>query len=169
LAVGEKAKFFKFLTFLNNNLVFPLLIVLLMRGLGFSRSILMETQKERIVPYVACITFFFWTFYVFRNQPDSPLILTDMTQGIFLAASIALVLNSFMKVSMHAIGMGGAFGLMCVVLASGYAEAASPIALTILLTGIVCTSRLIASDHTMGEILMGLFVGVGTQLFTYWL
>jgi hypothetical protein len=169
LAVGEKAKFFKFLTFVNNNLVFPILIVLLMRGLGFSRSIQLETQKERIVPYIACITFFFWTYYVFRNQPDSPMILTDMCQGIFLASCIALVLNSFMKISMHAIGMGGAFGLLCVVLASGNSDGLLPFAVTILLTGIVCTSRLIASDHTPAEILTGLIVGTCTQLFTYWI
>lgn len=168
LAASESARLLKFLTFTSNNFVFPVLIVLLLRGLGFSKSIQLDTQKERIVPYMASITFFFWTYYVFKNQSDAPLILTDMCQGIFLASSVALVLNSFLKISMHAIGVGGMLGLMYVVLASGYAESAWPLMASILLTGLVCTSRLIVSNHTSAEIIVGLLTGVGTQMFSYW-
>ena len=168
IAVSEKARLFKVLTFVNNNFVFPVLIVLLMRGLGFSKSIYMRTPKERIVPYVSSIIFFFWTYYVFRNQPDSPQILIDFCQGIFLTACLGLIFNNFFKISMHAMGMGGMIGLMLVIILSGQSYALWPLPAAIFLTGLVCTARLIITDHTREEILTGLLVGIGTQIFSWW-
>lgn len=166
LGVEERSRLLKFITFANNNLLFPLLIVWLLRGLGFSRSIRMETAKERIVPYISAITFQFWTWHVFRNQGDSPDVLTAMCLGIFLAASLALVVNNFMKVSMHAIGMGGLTGLMLALTYLGYAQGSYMPIVSILLTGLVCTCRLISGDHDHKEILVGFLIGLGTQFLS---
>jgi hypothetical protein len=38
-----------------------------------------------------------------------------------------------------------------------------PLSLALLITGVVCTSRLIVSDHTPKEIYMGLLVGLVCQ------
>jgi hypothetical protein len=150
-----------------NNLFFPLLIVMLMRWLGFSGSLQMRTPRERIVPYIASITFFFWTWHVFRNQSDSPEVLTDMCQGMFFASSLAIVLNNFSLVSMHAIGFGGLLGLMYTLIDRGLAESAFPMMISILITGLVCTSRLILARHTPAEIVLGLLTGLATQLVAY--
>ena len=167
LAVPERVRVFRFITFVVNNLFFPLLIVMLMRWLGFSGSLQMRTPRERIVPYIASITFFFWTWHVFRNQPDSPEVLIDMCQGMFFASSLAIVLNNFSLVSMHAIGFGGLLGLMYVLIDCGMAESALPMMISILITGLVCSSRLILSRHTSGEIVLGLLTGLATQLVAY--
>jgi branched-subunit amino acid transport protein len=169
IAVSEKGKFYKFLTFVVNNMMFPVLVVLLLKGLGFAKSIQLGTQKERIIPYVASIIFFFNSYNTFRNQPDSPEILTDMCQGIFLAVCLSLVLNNFSKISMHAIGMGGMLGLAMVIIFTGQANTGWPLTAAILLTGLVCTARLIVSDHTKEDLILGLIIGVGTQLFSWWL
>jgi hypothetical protein len=163
LAVSERSKTLKFITFANNNLLFPLLIAWLLKGLGFSSSIRMETARERIVPYMSVIIFQFWTWHVFRNQDDSPPVLTAMCLGIFLAASLALVFNNFMKVSMHAIGMGGLTGLMLSLVFLGYSQSGYAPVLSILLTGAVCSSRMIAGSHDHKEILMGFLIGLTTQ------
>lgn len=169
IAVSEKGRFYKLLTFLVNNVMFPVLVVFLLRGLGFTKSIFLRDQKERIIPYVSSIIFFFNAYNTFRNQPDSPEILTGMCQGIFLAACLALVLNNFSKISMHAIGMGGMLGLMMVILFSGQAFSVWPMALAVLFTGLVCSARLIASDHTKEDIILGLIIGIFTQLFSWWI
>jgi hypothetical protein len=167
LAVPERVRVFRFITFVVNNLFFPLLIVMLMRWLGFSGSLQMRTPRERIVPYIASITFFFWTWHVFRNQSDSPEVLIDMCQGMFFASSLAIVLNNFSLVSMHAIGFGGLLGLMYVMIDRGLAESAFPMMISILITGLVCSSRLILSRHTPAEIVLGLLTGLATQLVAY--
>ena len=39
---------------------FPLVTVLLAKALGFLDSIYLKTQKERIIPYIACGVYYFW-------------------------------------------------------------------------------------------------------------
>jgi len=113
---SEKQRMLKLLAVINNNLFFPLIVVALLRALGFNKSLLLQTQKERIVPYLASITFFFWSYYVFKNQPEVPRVLVYMCRGMFISAAIALVLNNNYKISMHGIGVGGLMGLMTVIL-----------------------------------------------------
>ena len=60
IGFSERARLMKLLIVINNNVFFPLVVVGLLRGLGFNKSFLLKTQKERIVPYIASITFFFW-------------------------------------------------------------------------------------------------------------
>jgi hypothetical protein len=42
------------------------------------------------------------------------------------------------------------------------------ISIALLITGLVCTSRFIVSDHTQKEVYVGLFIGIVSQLFGYW-
>ena len=142
---------------------FPFITVLLLKGLGFSKSIFLKTQQERIIPYIACGIFFFWAYLVFRNQPEIPKILTAFTFGVFLSSSAALLANISMKISMHAIGMGGLLGICLVIMTQNTMLMTWPIALALLITGIVCTSRMIVSDHTPKEIYAGLFLGLACQ------
>jgi hypothetical protein len=68
---------------------YPALTVLLLKGLGFIKSIFLKTQRERIAPYIATNFFYFWMFLVFNHQPEVPLILTSFIFGAFLASSVA--------------------------------------------------------------------------------
>ena len=72
--------------------------------------------------------------------------------------------NIYFKISMHAIGMGGVLGLFLITMYSNTMLMTLPLSVAFLLTGIVCTSRLIISDHTAKEIYAGLFVGIACQL-----
>lgn len=169
LAVSDRGKFFRFMTFVVNNFVFPSLVVLLLRGLGFSNSLQLRTNRERVVPYVASIVFFFWTWYVFRNQPDIPQIVIDMCQGMFFSACISLILNNFFKISMHGVGVGGMLGVLLITLNEGEAYSALPLAIVLLITGFVISSRKIITDHTWFEIIAGFIVGWLMQVIAYWI
>ena len=142
---------------------FPLITVLLLKALGFIQSMLLTTQKDRIIPYIACGIFFFWAYLVFRNQPNIPSVLTAFTFAVFISSSVALMANIYFKISMHAIGMGGLLGLFLIIMYSNSMLMTLPLSVALLLTGIVCTSRLIISDHTAKEIYAGLFVGIACQ------
>lgn len=142
---------------------FPLLTVLLLKGLGFINSILLKTQKDRIIPYIACGIFFFWSYQVFKNQHQIPLILTSFSFAVFLSSSAALMANIYFKISMHAIGMGGVVGLFLVIMQQNTMLMTLPITVALLITGIVCTSRLLISNHTNKEIYTGLLMGIVCQ------
>lgn len=166
---SEKEKMLKLLAVINNNVFFPLLVVALLRALGFNKSVLLKTQKERIVPYLASITFFFWTYYVFKNQPETPRVIVYMCRGMFFASSVALVLNNYYKISMHGIGVGGMVGLMALTLVDGSLYSGIPFMVAILVTGLVVTARKIVSDHQWFDIITGFLLGFLCQFVALWL
>ncbi len=142
---------------------FPLITVLLLKGLGFIDSIFLKTQKDRIIPYIACGIFFFWGYLVFKNQIEIPLVLTSFTLAVFLSSSAALMANIYFKISMHAIGMGGMLGLFLIILQQNSMLMTVPLSVALLITGIVCSSRLVISDHEPKEIYSGLLLGIVCQ------
>ena len=65
---------------------------------------------------------------------------------------------------MHAIGCGGLLGIFLIIMNSNSMLMTWPLSLALLVTGIVCTSRFIVSNHTPKEIYAGLLVGLLCQL-----
>ncbi len=159
---------FRTLVIVILNLVFfPLISVLLLRAVGFVESIYLKTQKDRIIPYIASGIFFFWTYTVFKQQSVYPLLLVSFVFAVFLASSAALIANIYLKVSMHAIGMGGWLGFFLVLMFTNSMLMSFPIAVVLLLTGLVCTSRLMNKSHIPFEIYLGLLIGILTQYVAY--
>lgn len=146
-----------------NTVLFPAVTVLLLKGLKFIDSIFLQTQRDRIIPYIASMTFFFWAQYVLREQTHIPRILVAFMFGVFISTAAALIANIYNKISMHAIGMGGLLGLFLVIMQQNTMLMTWPLSLAILITGFVCTSRMIVSDHNPKEIYSGLFVGIICQ------
>ncbi|MEO6722433.1 MAG: hypothetical protein ABIN67_18840 [Ferruginibacter sp.] len=146
-----------------NAVLFPAVTVLLLKGVKFIDSIFLRTQKDRIIPYIASMTFYFWTQWVLREQIYIPRILVAFMFGAFISSAAALIANIYFKVSMHAIGMGGLVGLFLVIMQQNTMLMTWPLSLVLLLAGIVCTSRMIVSDHRPKEIYTGLFIGLICQ------
>ena len=157
------------LRILVNMVFFPLISVLLLKGVGFIDSIFLKTQKERIIPYIISNIFFFWMYLVFRNQPEISSILTSFVFSVFISTSLALIANIYFKISIHAIAVGGLLGLMLVILVT---KSSSPITLpfvaALLIAGVVCTARMIVGKHTQKDIYIGLFCGVISQITGAW-
>lgn len=166
---SERAKWMKLLIVVNNNLFFPLVLVGLLRGLGFNKSILLKTQKERIVPYIASITFFFWSYYVFKHQPETPKVLVGMCRGMFLSSAVALLLNNYFKISMHGIGIGGMIGLVILSVWDTSQFMGLPMLIAFLIGGLTITARKIASDHSWFDLIAGVIIGFAFQLISLWI
>lgn len=163
--VQEKAKIWLILSVALNMSLFPLISVLLLKTLGFITSVFLKTQRERIIPYIISNIFFFWMYLVFRNQSEIPSILTSFIFSVFLSSSVAILANIYFKISMHAIGTGGLLGLFAVILYTNISSSITlPFALAFLIAGVVCTSRMIVSDHTQKDIYLGLILGIVCQL-----
>lgn len=141
-------------------IMFPLISVLLMKALGFVNSVYLRTQKDRIIPYVVCMIYYWWMWYVLHNQPEYPRQFVILSFAIFLASIGGLLANIRLKISMHAI----AGGLMAsFVMLLGFSQDVNFgifISIAILLAGVICTARFIDSDHTAREVYMGTLVGV---------
>lgn len=148
--------------------VFPLFTILVAKGLGFIDSIYLRTQKDRIIPYIACGLYYFWMWYVLRNQPQFPQELVLLSLAIFIASSLGLLMNTYIKVSMHGISLGVLITFVCIVGLTSEINFGPYISIAFLITGIVCTARLVNSDHYPLEVYFGLFLGILGQLIAYW-
>ncbi len=147
---------------------FPAFAVFLLWRLKFIESILIKQSKERIVPYIISMIFYWWMWYLSRNFTDQPLVLKFFFFGIFLSTVFGLILNSFFKISMHAMGVGGLLAFMLIACFYYQSYLGVDIAILTIITGLVCTSRLLLSDHDNFEVYTGLLVGVLCQLIGFW-
>jgi len=147
---------------------FPLVTVLLARGLGFLDSIYLRTQKERIIPYIACGIYYFFMWYVLRNQPQFTREVVMLSLAIWIASSLGLIANIYMKVSMHAMSVGLMLVFILMLAIQKGAGFGLYLSIAIFITGLVCTARLIVSDHSQKEIYTGLFIGALSQLIANW-
>jgi len=154
------AQFFIYYTF------FPLMTAFLSKALGFVQSVYLKTQKDRILLYIVCEIFYFWAWYVFRNL-HFPKEVVMFALGVFLACSLGLILNSYMKISMHTISLGVicAFFLLAAMISTN--SYGVYIVIAFLVAGITATARLIDSDHTQREIYFGFFAGALAQVVAY--
>lgn len=159
----EKTKTLRLISMFMLTCFFPALTVFLLWRLKFSSSIFLRTQKERIIPYVSSIIYFFWAFYVSNNLPGTPSNFISFFLGIFLAVSAALMANSYFKISMHAVGVGGAMAFMILLGLYSSEPMGLYMAIATLIAGVVCTSRFIVSDHSQIEVYWGIVIGVLCQ------
>ncbi len=139
---------------------FPLVTVLLLKALDFIKSIQLTSQKDRIIPLVACGVWYFWLWYVWRNQPDYPQQAVQFALATWISASLALMANIIMKISLHAIGAGVMLTFIILLAFTQDLNFGVYISAALLVTGIICTSRFIVSDHSPSEIYGGLALGV---------
>ncbi len=164
VALSEKGKIFKILFVFVNTALFPGAAVFLMWRLKFIQSIFLRTQRERIIPYAAAMVFYFWAWYVSRSLQDSQEIFTGFLFGSFLTVIAAWLANIYLKVSMHAMAIGGMAFFILRVCFSGDGTSGLYPSIVLLIAGIVCTARMIVSDHKPVEIYSGLLLGILCQV-----
>ena len=146
---------------------FPAFAVFLLWRLKLSDSIFLRTQKERIIPYVITMFFYWWMYYLSRNFTDQPIALKFFFLGIFVASAIGMTVNNFMKVSLHAMGIAGLTTAVIIVSIFYPVNNAVWVLLAIFLSALVISARLVVSDHTKKELIVGLSIGVVTQVTAY--
>jgi len=144
----------------------PLFSVFLLWRLKFIDSMFLTTQKDRVVPYIISNIYFFWLFWVFKNDSGVPAILTAFIFGVFIVSSAALIANVYFKISMHAIAMGGMVALFLIILQQNTMLMTVPLCIALLIAGLVCTARLIVSDHQPRDIYAGLLIGAACQFIS---
>jgi hypothetical protein len=154
---------------------FPVITLVLLKGLRFIDSIYLRTQKDRVIPFIATMIWYFWIWYVWKNManvPDAmemPRPAVQFALACFISTILGLMMNIRMKISLHAIAVGVIMTFMFLLAFNGGFHFGTWLALSVLIAGSVCTARFIVSDHTAGEIYFGLLTGVLSMLLASWL
>jgi hypothetical protein len=165
-------------------IMLPLISILMMKMMGWVQTFKLETRHERIGPYIAS-GIMYLTLYLHVSRAETfPPSLRVVTLGALLALWICFFINNFIKISIHAAGVGGLVGLVALTkLTFGYAQAqigipgginlVVPIDYilygAIFIAGMVCTSRLILQTHNLKEVYIGFAVGLGSIIIAYFI
>lgn len=156
----------------------PIISVLMMKALKLIPSLELKNSQDRIGPFIVTGVFYISTFYLIYRSPDIPIAFKACFLGAVMGLFFAFFINLFSKISLHAVGMGGLLGMVVATVASsrlssfvinsgifGMIEISlfSLLVGTILLCGIVGTSRLILDAHEPRDLYGGFLVGLATQ------
>ena len=148
-------------------LVFPILMLYVLKQSGMIQSYEVKNIKERRTPFVYMIALFLLLSYTFYKIQVLH-VLSSLFLGCSLALILAYVLFSMkIKTSIHMIGavsLVSFFILYSVVYKTNNIHA---IALSVILTGMIGQSRLHLKAHTLYEIVAGIGVGLSMQLLAY--
>lgn len=147
---------------------FPAFAVFLLWRLKFIDNIYLRTQRERIAPYIISMIFYWWMWYLSRNFTDQPLVLKFYFLSVFFATSAGLICNAFFKISMHAMGVGGLLIFAFITAFYYQVYPGADLSIIMIIAGLVCTARLVLSEHNNFEIYAGFIVGVLCQLIAFW-
>ena len=150
---------------------FPLISIAIMKGLGMIKSFDMAGTKERFVPMIAVGTFYLWAFVMYK--PTSKMVfaqdplLANMILGCVIGVFMAFFFNSFYKISFHSIAAGGLVALVMNIMPVSNYNLAPLFIVSIVLAGLIASSRLILKAHEPKEVYMGLLAGYFSMFFAY--
>lgn len=150
---------------------FPLISILIMKGLDLIESLEMKDNKERFIPLIAVATFLLWTYFMFKPGTNtitsSDPLLANMILGCVISIFIVFPLNSVHKISLHTVGMGGLIGMIFNILPQTDFQMIGILIVAILSAGLVGSARLYLKAHTNREIYGGYLIGFFGQFFAY--
>lgn len=141
-----------------NNVLMPLLAVNLMKSRGILHSYEMESRAERRLPLLFISLLYLASFYLFR-QLNLNAILINYLLGSAATVIFTSLVNSFYKLSIHGIALGGLLGVIFSLCAySGFDSRWLFISLC-LLSGLVASARLFAQAHQPAQIYWAMLAG----------
>ncbi len=164
------------------SITLPAIAVIMMKMLGWVQSFELETQHERIGPYIVA-GIMYLSLYLHISRADAfPVSLKVAVLGSLIGLWTCFFINNFTKVSVHAAGMGGFVAMAALTkLTFGYSQAQIGLVgganlvlpmdcllyASILIAGAVCTSRLILKAHELKDVYAGLLVGLVSMTIAY--
>jgi hypothetical protein len=152
--------------------LFPSIIYLMMKGLNIISDLDVRDKRQRIIPYLVALFFYLSTFLIFKHNDKAiytdSILVSGMMLGATLSLGISFFVNNFLKISLHANGVGGYFGI-CMMMTIFATNSTMPfILLSILMMGVIGASRILLDAHTTREVALGLLSGIAGQVLSYW-
>lgn len=177
----DQAKFLLIFSVVMLTIFFPLFSVFMMKMLDLIKSFQMEEKTERIGPLIVTGTFYLWLFINIKDNSNIPAAFSFFVLGSTIALFLSLMLNSFTKISLHTVGMGGllagtffiryffSYDSFFVHFPFGSFNIHTNLVLlvVIVVAGAVGTSRLLLKAHETMDVYGGYIVGIFAQIVAF--
>ncbi len=151
-----------------NTIIFPLLLILLLKGLGFIKSILMKETKERIIPLIGVMVFYFWMYYVVKNkETNAPEPAIVFFLGNYLSIIALFIATMFLKVSLHACAASFALAFAILLSIMSHSIVVPYLILVSVLAALILWARYYLKAHSVKELGVGAALGVLAAITAY--
>jgi membrane-associated phospholipid phosphatase len=169
-----------------NTIVFPVLLMLLLKGLGFIKSIYLKDVKERVIPLIGIMVFYFWAYWVVKNVgvpiaksdlttlavkadgPQVPALVRMLLLGNFWGIIAVFLVTIFFKISMHTAGVGSLLGLVLVMMIVSKSFLLLPFIIAGAAALLIGLARYSLGAHSSKQLIAGYVVGIAAQFGAYW-
>jgi hypothetical protein len=156
----------------------PAIAIFLMRKLDLISSLDMRDKKDRIGPFIVTGIFYLWVFQNVLRNNDMPTAFLIAVLGTTMGLFLCFLINLFFKISLHATGISGYVGMVAITwyyYSYGTFEMWLPflgpcnvstnlvLIVSVLVAGLVGTSRLGLKAHTSRELYAGFALGLLCQ------
>ena len=159
----------------------PIIAVLLLRALGFAKTIFLHSREERIGPYLITAIVYL-SLYVQLSRSQTTEVYQAAVLGALITIFTGFFINNFVKISMHAAAASGIVAFTGVLITKfsepgfelylgqslGYSiPTAVLLATTIIIAGMVGTARCYLKEHTINQVYSGFVLGILAQLIAF--
>jgi hypothetical protein len=171
--IADKTATLFIIQLLAATIVFPMVAIFMMKGLGFIDSVEMKDHKERVGPLLTTSIFYIWMYLNFKRSSYVPDYITYFLLGCTVSLFVSFFITLFYKISLHAVAIAGLIcGLYIVktkyffyefilpLIGKTYVINADILILVLLLVcGLIGTCRIFLKEHTTTQIYTGYAVG----------
>ena len=146
--------------------ILPVLMLSLLKTLGYLQTFAMPDRQQRIVPFLLITVFYTAVTYVFYDRAEVSMNDNFLKFLIIINALVAVstLATLFYKVSVHSLGIWGLIGILLPL--NKISDAGTlfiPTLVSIVLAGVIMSSRLQLNVHKLSEVLSGAMIGFCTS------
>lgn len=147
-----------FFIFLINNVLIPLSLMPFLRYRNLISTWIIEDRRERILPILIVTVLYSVTSYImFKLQ--IPVFIKAYSYSLAILAMVLLIINLKWKISLHSAGAGAMTAVMFILSVKMGVALPLQIAVTIILSGVVMSVRLLNNTHEPKQVYGGFITG----------
>ena len=140
-------------------ILLPTLLIHVYRRHQHWNLIELGQRERRMVPYVLSILCYFTCVYIMRSL-HIPHFMSSIVVAALCIQIICAIVNGWWKISTHTAAIGGVVGDLVAFAAIFGFNPLPWLCITIIIAGILGTSRMILRQHSLSEVVSGFLVGV---------
>ena len=138
----------------------PVIAIFMLYRLGSVKEPGLNNREDRTVPYLVATACYVGTA-VYTRFVNAPMWLSMFLIGGAVSLAVLTIVNRWWKISGHATGMGGLTAVIFFLMYSGSSVGGlmPEVIAAVILSGMVCTARLILRRHTLAQVAAGFING----------
>ncbi len=146
------------------DIAIPIMAFKILKIFKIISNLQLENAKERTFPYIIMLIVYSFTGFLFFRIPYMPPFIYGLFISISLIVLIISILNNFLKVSAHSAAVSAASVWFYIIFRTLEINTSNLLIISIIISGLVMSSRLYLKVHTQSEIYLGFLVGLLTSL-----